>query len=204
MKTKAFTLIELLIVIAIIAILALIAIPNFLEAQLRGKVSRAKADMRSMATAITAYIVDYNDILGQDDMRLLMGGNSFPVSYARWMALARLTTPIAYTTTIPRDPFVLGSSRAGSNLLEEYNLDTFHSWNGAATEISRGFRWALSSFGPMRKSSVSMSKVMRFKNNTDMEAICYLYDPTNGSMSEGMLIWTNKGMMDKPDTTPGI
>ena len=37
---RGFTLIELLIVIAIIAILALIAIPNFLEAQTRSKVSR--------------------------------------------------------------------------------------------------------------------------------------------------------------------
>jgi prepilin-type N-terminal cleavage/methylation domain-containing protein len=46
----AFTLIELLIVVAIIAILAAIAVPNFLEAQVRSKVSRAKADMRSIAT----------------------------------------------------------------------------------------------------------------------------------------------------------
>ena len=56
----AFTLIELLIVVAIIAILAAIAVPNFLEAQTRSKVSRAKADMRSMATALEAYAVDNN------------------------------------------------------------------------------------------------------------------------------------------------
>ena len=55
---RAFTLIELLIVIAIIAILALIAIPNFLEAQTRSKVARVQADMRSLGTAIEAYIVD--------------------------------------------------------------------------------------------------------------------------------------------------
>lgn len=34
-KSKAFTLIELLIVVAIIAILAAIAVPNLLEAQIR-------------------------------------------------------------------------------------------------------------------------------------------------------------------------
>ena len=44
--------IELLIVVAIIAILALIAVPNFLEAQVRAKVSRVKSDMRNVATAL--------------------------------------------------------------------------------------------------------------------------------------------------------
>ncbi len=52
---KVFTLIEILIVVAIIAILAAIAVPNFLEAQVRSKVSRTKSDMRSVATALESY-----------------------------------------------------------------------------------------------------------------------------------------------------
>ena len=59
-KRRAFTLIELLIVIAIIAILALIALPNFLEAQMRAKLSATKANMRNIAVALEAYFVDYN------------------------------------------------------------------------------------------------------------------------------------------------
>ncbi len=58
MFSKAFTLIELLIVVAIIAILAAIAVPNFLEAQTRAKVSRVKSDFRTMATAIETYALD--------------------------------------------------------------------------------------------------------------------------------------------------
>ncbi len=54
-----FTLIELLIVVAIIAILAAIAIPNFLEAQTRSKVSRVKSDLCIIATAVESYTVDW-------------------------------------------------------------------------------------------------------------------------------------------------
>ena len=56
--SRAFTLIELLIVVAIIAILAVIAVPNFLEAQTRSKVSRVRADHFALATALEAYRVN--------------------------------------------------------------------------------------------------------------------------------------------------
>ena len=57
---KGFTLIELLIVVAIIAILAAIAVPNFLEAQVRSKVSRTRSDVRTIATGLESYAVDNN------------------------------------------------------------------------------------------------------------------------------------------------
>jgi Tfp pilus assembly protein PilE len=47
----AFTLI-------VVAILAAIALPNFLEAQNRAKVSRVFAEMRTHATALESYRVD--------------------------------------------------------------------------------------------------------------------------------------------------
>src|SRR5258705_1906491 len=56
--SPGFTLIELLIVVAIIAILAAIAVPNFLQAQTRAKVSRTLADMRTVGMALEAYRVD--------------------------------------------------------------------------------------------------------------------------------------------------
>jgi len=58
-KRKGFTLIELLIVIAIILILIAIALPNFLEAQIRARVTKANGELRSLATAL----FDYNTAL---------------------------------------------------------------------------------------------------------------------------------------------
>jgi type II secretion system protein G len=59
-KQRGFTLIELLIVVAIIGIIAAIAIPNLLNAINRGKQKRTMADMRSIATAVESYSVDWN------------------------------------------------------------------------------------------------------------------------------------------------
>jgi prepilin-type N-terminal cleavage/methylation domain-containing protein len=113
MKTKAFTLIELLIVVAIIAILAAIAVPNFLEAQVRSKVARCKTDMRSLATGLEAYRVDSThyppcfsyykydqDPSGTEVMATSPGSYCFPA-----LDLFRLTTPVAYMTSIPDNVF---------------------------------------------------------------------------------------------------
>jgi len=102
---KAFTLIELLIVVAIIAILAAIAVPNFLEAQTRAKVSRCRADMRTIVTALEAYSVDNNKYPPAADFGV--GAGPQPTQdgfHARTPTY--LTTPISYITSIPLDPFV--------------------------------------------------------------------------------------------------
>lgn len=83
-RTRAFTLIELLIVVAIIGILAAIAVPNFLNAQIRAKISRAEADLRSIGMALESYRLD--------------NGRYIPRTWnmtwpGRWIPL---TTPVAY------------------------------------------------------------------------------------------------------------
>lgn len=91
-----FTLIELLIVVAIIAILAAIAVPNFLEAQTRAKVSRVAADLRTYDTAMQTYRIDHN--------KLPPTYRSHPQFTRKWIT-RYLTTPIAYLNNALPDPF---------------------------------------------------------------------------------------------------
>ena len=103
--TKAFTLIELLIVVLIIAILAAIAVPNFLEFQTRAKVSRAKADLRNIAVGLEAYYVD-NDEFPPSAWFVNDGAANYPNGfYASRAGVTLLTTPISYFSTYPADPF---------------------------------------------------------------------------------------------------
>ncbi len=103
----AFTLIELLIVVAIIAVLAAIAVPNFLEAQMRAKVSRTLADMRTVVIGMEAYHVENNWIPWE-------GSGGGTIEFLRWkdyqtgrlMGIGRrLTTPVAFLTSVPVDYF---------------------------------------------------------------------------------------------------
>lgn len=115
---RGFTLIELLIVVAIIAILAAIAVPNFLEAQVRAKVSRARNDMRSLATGLESYYIDNNtypamtltanqspDFGFYTTPPTANFGRTFRLRQTPSANLLTLTTPIAYLTSYFADPF---------------------------------------------------------------------------------------------------
>ncbi|MCX7011153.1 MAG: hypothetical protein NTW86_01065, partial [Candidatus Sumerlaeota bacterium] len=170
-----------------------IAVPNFLEAQTRSKVARVKADMRSLATAIEAYTVDWNLVMGTRD---IMDATGLAQQKARLVAYSRLTTPVAYITAIPRDPFQFGnlSGNRADDVFQFQASNSFSKKTGNAAWYYprlRGYTWVLNSLGPnLRAPGPNIIEVLR--GTTDVSKTL-TYDPTNGTVSEGYIIRTNKG-----------
>jgi prepilin-type N-terminal cleavage/methylation domain-containing protein len=224
---KAFTLIELLIVVAIIAILAAIAVPNFLEAQTRAKVSRAKADMRTFATALESYTVDNNKpmtswILGATSLTFT-GPSIINSSFTgiNWVSprFKRLTTPISYLTSVLPDPFAKDgvTLQTGGPVSSEY--DTFDYWSaydlgpGGVTELTTplyrgagvtgGASWRIVSAGPDKIQAFGGSTI-DVAASTNMYGVDY--DPTNGTISRGDIvrIGSGAGPISGPPKIPAI
>jgi prepilin-type N-terminal cleavage/methylation domain-containing protein len=183
---KGFTMIELIIVTSIIGILAAIAIPNFLAARTRAKVSRAKAEQEMMMIALQSYFADKT---------------MYPINHKKGIPsdidLTVLTTPIAYITSLPKDQFQFSELRDSHTLgpyirkkgefpsdirMGGYGYINYLQMIAKKGEVPienpfNGNNWyILLSIGPDYKLDYDASKIP----NTYIS-----YDPTNGTTSEG-------------------
>lgn len=152
---KGFTLIELLIVVAIIGILAAIAVPNFLNAQIRAKVARAKAELRNLATALESYYVD-NEIymtgemhcaqgaLAGDHSKNNAGATISPNVGQDWLSL---TSPISYVSSIPFDPFD-NAGKPSPNIAFDDTNDVNYCVGRYDYNTNQSDAWILASNGP--------------------------------------------------------
>lgn len=182
---SGFTLIELLIVVAIIAILAAIAVPNFLEAQVRSKIARVKADFRALATAIESYMVDWNSY----PWRNITGMYSNQYNEIGYR-LADLTTPIAYVASVDfPDPFVEKGTRGNytDNFIRfQYNYRNYQYFSAAGLPPNTAV-WVLNSLGPdlVKNQGLNVELWARGLESPTATNPTVIYDPTNGTVSAG-------------------
>jgi len=192
MKTRrAFTLIELLIVIIIIAILVAIAAPNILEAQTRSRVSRVKADMRNMITAWESYYIDQNYWPPSNTEGTL-----------KWAV--RITTSVPYMKSVDlKDPFTpdIYVSNSTRDTLRYYGFNEIGIMNTGSTTgivtsvLSSGTDEIKTilffSHGPdTQRSKADNGRTLGASSvyQAPEMFLGIIYDPSNGTVSNGDIL----------------
>jgi type II secretion system protein G len=207
---RGFTLIELLIVVAIIAILAAIAVPNFLESQVRAKISRVRSDLRTITTALETYAVDHSTYPPNDGLYSVI-----PIE---------LTTPLAYLATAEMvDPFMdhdrhdlygeLARFYSYHRILRPHSMEEYmkiKKWDRVPTDEAVDFdfptcnpgalnkygQWRMVSNGPDRSYPLPGFGFGKGIDPTDVNEVLMgadiLYDPTNGTKRGGNILRTQK------------
>jgi len=100
MKTKGFTLIELMIVVVIIGILVAIAMPNFTRMTINAKEAAVKSNCRTTQLAAEDFAIQNDAVYAADMTSTTIGGDTI-VNMLPQSAL--LTNPFANTRTEPVD-----------------------------------------------------------------------------------------------------
>jgi len=193
LRSSGFTLIEVILVVAAVIFLAVFMGPHCAQvhqAPVRSKVSRVRADMRSLATALEAYQQAEGNYptsrplasFAERPAKLKkIGGEGFRAIEPGNASVGGITTPVAYITTLYPDPW--GSQR----------------WMPYAYWVSPdGKGWVLISPGPdevFNLDPAALERVYDSGVSGPTEALmggvgsrgAYTYDPTNGTVSAGDL-----------------
>lgn len=119
--SKGFTLIELMVVIVIIGILVSIALPNFIGAEDRAKISSVKSNMHIFQNMAETYSIDWGGLNGRNVLEIHLEANRGEYKY--WEDFS--------------NPF-LGTSGSGASYTDENGTTTsgIVSWDVSGTPFS--------------------------------------------------------------------
>ena len=193
MNTSAFTLIELLIVVAIIAILAAIAIPNFANARTRTLVVRTVADLKALVNAFEMYSLDNGGRYVPDYDGGVAGGCMVRSEVCTFL---KLTTPVAYISSIPLDIWITKDKFVNSiGKMEKY----YEYWGKFSRGKERidvmtryGMFYVMRSLGPDLDRDYGADGPPLV--NLGMRTGQYSYRRSNGLRSSGDFLATNRGI----------
>jgi type II secretion system protein G len=161
---RAFTLVELLVVIGVILILIGIAVPHFLDAMMRARVARASSEIVLLGNALEQYRTEHPDY----PKSIFADLGSINIQLGIFATLPALTTPVKYLTELPRDPFVGGNYQYFSTIINSRLDLPFQRIYGP---------WVVLSVGPDRDLNLNA-----------ITGRLIHYSPTNGTLSQGDII----------------
>lgn len=182
---KGFTLVELLITVSIISILSAIALPNFLAAQTRAKVSRATSDLRILKQASEQFHIDNQNypFFHYEYGGTHAGGAIYAYGEADplWNGANPITTPVAYLSSFPLDPFQLTDSDIPSEAREYQYIHYPYALKKLEEDaIPAHYQNSMAIFGDYKWFSIGPL--------WDGFEPDFQYDPTNGTVSGGDII----------------
>ena len=173
MRRLAFTLVEVIIVIAVIGILATISVSHFSNARVMAQISRVQEDLETLSKALIMYQTDNAAVPLSVDLK---SGLITP----HFVRLRPLTTPVAYMGALPMDIF---RPELPPSYLEKYGWEktghyAFDFIGGLDINFFRAHSWILSSVGP----AVSRPDMSNGYGEED------IYNISNGLYSSGSII----------------
>lgn len=200
-----FTLIELLVVVATLSILGGMAVPIYLEAKTRTRISKAKSDMRMVAMGMETYFADHGFYPkpGDSNGETLADGDFSEDPYDTRIPTA-LTTPVSYLDLRYADPFIVNRK----DIDRSYLLYTKEYFTGAVGEADY-WKYLGDALGPESVLQVEYVVLSRGPDLDHDEPVGHtwpsgdsqgdpggpaVYDPTNGSVSNGDVLYMGAGI----------
>lgn len=186
--SKAFSLIELLIVAGLLMILSGIALSSYQSSYIRAQHSRVVSDLRIQSIAIESYHSDHSRYprMGHVDFYGDLNMDIFRREPLRGNLSSVLSTPIAYIEKAHLfDPFMINNQQKKM----EFRLYTYQEIHAYLIHSASQPFWkrVLDHHGPYRVGSTGPNQSYY---NVGYDGQEVLYDPTNGLLSAGN-IWRN-------------